>query len=226
MVKYVSSPNISDAEATRLVTLIFSAYSFAQFGTNIVWGRLSDRFGRRPVMLFGLAAVLGSTIGFAFSRSIISMFVFRIAAGVLSGNIVITRTMIGDMVHGRENKARAFAWNQTAYQVGTVAGPFLGGYLVQPCAQVLNLCQGGRFALLQEYPFALPNLLIAFLVASSLVVAYFYLEEVSNWLPASAFLGGGKLTDTSPLSKRSLTHPLVVKHLLFLDKAATSHFGP
>ncbi|KAJ9144483.1 Major facilitator superfamily transporter multidrug resistance [Pleurostoma richardsiae] len=176
MVKF-ASPNLSDTEATRYVTLVFSVYSFAQFGTNIIWGRISDRIGRRPVMLFGLVGILASTIAFAFSTSVSSIFVSRIAAGLLSGNIVITRTMIGDMVHGRENKARAFAWNQTAYQIGTVVGPIIGGYLVEPCTQFPSICSRGRMALFEAYPFALPNIIIAGLIATSLVVAYFFMEE-------------------------------------------------
>ncbi|OAA58427.1 major facilitator superfamily transporter multidrug resistance [Niveomyces insectorum RCEF 264] len=196
MVKHASPPRMTDGEVTQLVTLIFSAYSLAQFGTNIVWGRISDRVGRRPVMLFGLTGVLISTLGFAFSTSVASMFVFRIAAGLLSGNVVITRTMIGDMVHGRENKARAFAWNQTAYQVGIVVGPFIGGYLVEPCVQVPGLCRGGRFALLQAYPFALPNLVIAGLLVVSLCVAYFHLAE--SLIPATKFHTSSD-DETSPL---------------------------
>jgi MFS family permease len=114
MVKF-ASPNLSDTEATRYVTLVFSVYSFAQFGTNIIWGRISDRIGRRPVMLFGLVGILASTIAFAFSTSVSSIFVSRIAAGLLSGNIVITRTMIGDMVHGRENKGGRTATTKVSY---------------------------------------------------------------------------------------------------------------
>ena len=97
-------PEARDADATRYVTIIYSAYAFAQFATNILWGRLSDLIGRRPVMLLGLVSVLIGTVGLGFSQSIASILVFRMIPGLLSGNVVITRTMIGDMVHGRENK--------------------------------------------------------------------------------------------------------------------------
>jgi len=74
--------------------------------------------------------------------------------------------------------ARAFAWNQTAYQIGTVVGPIIGGYLVEPCTQFPSICSRGRMALFEAYPFALPNIIIAGLIATSLVVAYFFMEEV------------------------------------------------
>ena len=103
MVKSIK-PTASDAEIARTLTLIFSSYSFAQFGTNLLWGRISDRIGRRPVILLGLASTCLNMLGFAFSRSIAAMFAFRILAGLLSGNIVIIRTVIGEIVRGRENK--------------------------------------------------------------------------------------------------------------------------
>ncbi|EPE04129.1 mfs transporter [Ophiostoma piceae UAMH 11346] len=151
MVRHVSSPDLSDGEATRLVTLIFSAYAMAQFSTNILWGRLSDRIGRRPVLLFGLAGVFVSTVALAFSSSVPLIFVSRIAAGLLCGNIVITRTMIGDMVHGRENKSRAFAWNQTVYQIGTVVGPFIGGFFVQPFSREIKASHSPRRNIATSY---------------------------------------------------------------------------
>lgn len=103
MVRFLS-PELSDVEATKRVTLLYSVYAFAQFGTNILWGRLSDRIGRRPTILFGLVGVFIGTFGFALSTSVSALFVFRLAAGLLSGNVVITRAIIGDMIRDRENK--------------------------------------------------------------------------------------------------------------------------
>ncbi|KAL7626140.1 hypothetical protein AAE478_002910 [Parahypoxylon ruwenzoriense] len=170
MVQHVGGSELrdNDAEATRIVTLLFAAYAGAQFATNMFWGRMSDSFGRRPVMLFGLAAILVGTIGFGFSRSIPAMFVFRIVPGLLCGNVVIVRTIIGEITRGRENKAKAFAWNQTAYQIGTVVGPMIGGYLSQPCDRFSHLCKHQRFPFLQAFPFALPNLVISLSIALSL----------------------------------------------------------
>ncbi|KAL1862868.1 hypothetical protein VTK73DRAFT_6596 [Phialemonium thermophilum] len=199
MVKYVA-PALSDAQATRHVTLIFSAYSFAQFATNILWGRLSDKIGRRPVMLFGLAGILVSTLGLAFSTSIAAIFVFRTLAGLLSGNVVITRTMIGDMVHGRENKARAFAWNQTAYQIGYVVGPMVGGYLVQPCSQFPGICDRPPMTIFESLPFALPNLVISVLVAASFLIAYFFINETLN---LTGYAAKGCISEESSLLQDS-----------------------
>lgn len=108
MVQHVGGKRLrdDDAEATRMVTLLLAAYSGAQFATNMLWGRMSDSVGRRPVMLFGLASVLVGTIGFGFSNSISAMFVFRIIPGFLSGNTVIVRTIIGEITRGRDHKGR------------------------------------------------------------------------------------------------------------------------
>lgn len=103
MVKNIK-PTVSDNEVAQILTWIFSAYSFAQFATNLLWGRISDRIGRRPVVLIGLASTCVSMLGFGLSRSISAMLFFRVMAGCMSGNIVIIRTVIGEIVHGRENK--------------------------------------------------------------------------------------------------------------------------
>ncbi|KAM5369002.1 hypothetical protein ACJZ2D_009205 [Fusarium nematophilum] len=93
----------------------------------------------------------------------------------MSGNIVTVRTAIGEIMQGRENKARAFIWNQTVYQVGSVLGPLVGGYLAQPCHRYPGVCNAN--SLLDAYPFALPNLLLSTMAALSLVAGFFYIEE-------------------------------------------------
>lgn len=57
-------------------------------------------------MLLGLAAITVCTLGFGFADSLAAVLVFRIAAGLLSGNVVIVRTIIGEAVHGQENKGK------------------------------------------------------------------------------------------------------------------------
>lgn len=105
MVQHVA-PELSESEAARYLTIVYSAYALSQFATNFAWGRISDRVGRRAVMLLGLAAITVCTLGFGFADSLAAVLVFRIAAGLLSGNVVIVRTIIGEAVHGQENKGK------------------------------------------------------------------------------------------------------------------------
>ncbi|EEU41255.1 uncharacterized protein NECHADRAFT_83480 [Fusarium vanettenii 77-13-4] len=191
-------PTANDNEVAQILTLIFSAYSFAQFATNLLWGRVSDSIGRRPVVLIGLASTCVSMLGLGLSRSIPAMFVFRVMAGSLSGNIVIVRTVIGEIVHGRENKARAFVWNQTVYQVGSVLGPLVGGYLAQPCRQFPEMCDAN--SLLYTYPFALPNLALSAMAALSFAVAFFLVEESLEKPDDRKIMGGEDDESTALLS--------------------------
>ncbi|KAI1774383.1 major facilitator superfamily domain-containing protein [Hypoxylon cercidicola] len=197
MVQHVGDKSLreDDAEATRIVTLLFAAYAGAQFITNMFWGRISDLVGRRPVMLLGLASTFVGTFGFGFSQSIPAMFFFRIVPGLLSGNVVIVRTIIGEITRGRENKATAFAWNQTAFQIGYVVGPIFGGYLSQPCNKFPYICEEQRFPFLRAFPFALPNLVISMLSALSLIGGYLFIEESLDTEP--------RLTTTNISSERS-----------------------
>lgn len=105
MVKNIK-PTASDNQIAQTLAILFSAYSFAQFATNLLWGHISDRIGRRPVFLIGLASTCLSLLGFGLSPSILGMLVFRMTAGLMSGNIVVVRSIIGEIVRRRENKGK------------------------------------------------------------------------------------------------------------------------
>ncbi|UPK95769.1 hypothetical protein LCI18_006704 [Fusarium solani-melongenae] len=191
MVKDIK-PTANDNEVAQILTLIFSAYSFAQFATNLLWGRMSDSIGRRPLVLIGLASTCVSMLGLGLSRSIPAVFVFRVMAGSLSGNIVIVRTVIGEIVHGRENKGMEDYYGP----VGSVLGPLIGGYLAQPCRQFSEMCDAN--SLLYTYPFALPNLALSAMAALSFAVAFFYVEE-SLEKPDNGKIMGGEDAETTAL---------------------------
>ena len=72
--------------------------------------------------------------------------------------------------------ARAFVWNQTVYQAGSVLGPLIGGYLAQPCQRFSGFCSAG--SLLDAYPFALPNLVLCTVTAMSFITGFFFIQEV------------------------------------------------
>lgn len=196
MIKDIA-PELSNAQATSFLTIVYSTYSFAQFGTNLAWGRISDYIGRRPAMLCGLAAITIGSFGLAFAQNKAAVLLFRLIPGLLSGNVVIVRTMIGDIVHTPQHRgmspgcslayslaltistARAFAWNQTVYQTGYVLGPLLGGYLARPCFQYKGLCKAGYYGLFERFPYSGPNLVIAVVGLISFSIALLFMKEVS-----------------------------------------------
>jgi multidrug resistance protein len=111
------------------VGLLMTIYSAAQFVAAPLWGRLSDRVGRRPVLLATLA---GSTVSYALAAvapSLAFLFVARFLGGVAGGNISAAQAYVAD-VTAPEERARGMGLIGAAFGIGFVLGPALGGALV------------------------------------------------------------------------------------------------
>jgi MFS family permease len=111
-----------------VATLPGAVFSIAQFVFIPIWGRLSDRVGRRPVLLWSVAA---SAIGMAilgFAPTLAWLFVARIWSGVATGNIAVAQAYIAD-VTPPDKRARGMAIVGIAFGLGFIFGPFIGGEL-------------------------------------------------------------------------------------------------
>lgn len=108
---------------------LLASYSIAQFLLAPLWGRLSDKVGRRPIILIGL---LGSTIAFTlfgFATTMLGLFIARIAAGGFTAATLPTaRAYIADSTTD-ENRTNAFALIGVAFGLGFAFGPAIGGLL-------------------------------------------------------------------------------------------------
>jgi multidrug resistance protein len=110
------------------VTLLSTCYSLAQFIFAPILGRLSDRVGRKPVLLYSL---IGSSIAFYLfgaAQSVWLLFVSRIADGISGGNIATAQAYIAD-VTTKENRARGMGIIGAAFGMGFILGPAIGGLL-------------------------------------------------------------------------------------------------
>ena len=111
------------------VGLLISLYSFAQFLFAPFWGRLSDVFGRKPVILCGLAGVACSHIFFAFSTNLTALFLSRFLAGFFGGNISTAMAYIADVTEKKE-RSKNMGLIGMAFGLGFTVGPALGGLCV------------------------------------------------------------------------------------------------
>jgi DHA1 family tetracycline resistance protein-like MFS transporter len=110
------------------VGLLSTSYSLMQFIFTPVWGRLSDRHGRRPMILLSLA---GSCIGFlifGLAHSLLFLFIGRMVAGIAGAIIPTTNAYIAD-VTTPETRAKGMGMVGAAFGLGFILGPAIGGFL-------------------------------------------------------------------------------------------------
>jgi len=110
------------------VGLLMAIYSAAQFISAPFWGRLSDRIGRRPVLLGTIFAASLSYIWLGFADSLIMLFAARAVGGLMAGNISTAFAYAADMTT-KENRAKGMGMIGAAFSIGFILGPALGGIL-------------------------------------------------------------------------------------------------
>jgi DHA1 family tetracycline resistance protein-like MFS transporter len=110
------------------VGAVVGVYSIMQFFFAPVWGRLSDRVGRRPVLLISLTASTTGYLLFAFTRSLTVLFVSRVIAGVGGANIGTAQAYIADSTTP-ENRAKGMGLIGAAFGLGFILGPPMSGIL-------------------------------------------------------------------------------------------------
>jgi multidrug resistance protein len=114
----------------RMVGLLFASYSIMQLIFSPVLGRLSDKYGRRPVLLL---SIIGTGIGFlilGLAKTVLMLFVGRILDGITGGNISTAQAYIADITT-KENRAKGMGLIGAAFGLGFIFGPAIGGILSQ-----------------------------------------------------------------------------------------------
>ena len=146
------------------VGAVVGIYSIMQFFFAPVWGRLSDRIGRRPVILISLTASCLGYFLFAFSRSLFLLFASRVIAGVGGANIGTAQAYIADTTT-TEERAKGMGLIGAAFGMGFILGPPLSGVLAHVGAK-----QGWAGNLL-------PGIVAGALSLTALLIATFVLGE-------------------------------------------------
>jgi len=196
------------AQAT-VVGLLMSSYSLAQFIFAPIWGRVSDRVGRRPILLLGLCGSVAGFTLFGLAGTLSLLFVGRVLMGIFGGTIPTAQAAVADVTEPHD-RARGMGLIGAAIGLGFILGPALGGVLS-------NLSSVVRVELFERNPYALPCLASAALAALNLVAAAFFLPES---LPAEGRgAPGGRLSRMQQLgqglSDRRL-RLLVLVYFLFM----------
>ena len=111
------------------VGLLTGVYALMQLIFAPLWGRWSDRIGRRPLILIGIAGYVVAQVMFGLSTSLWLLYAARIVGGILSSaTFPVSAAYVVDMTT-KEERSRGMAWLGTAASLGVVVGPALGGLL-------------------------------------------------------------------------------------------------
>ncbi len=115
------------ATATQ-IGMLMAIYSFFQFVFSPFWGSLSDRIGRRPVILISLFGGALSYVWFAFAQALWMLFAARALAGLFGGNISTAHAYIADITD-EKNRSKGMGLLGAAFGLGFIFGPLIGGLL-------------------------------------------------------------------------------------------------
>ena len=170
----IESFNVPKTKVAYWAGITSAVFSLSQCLTGIIWGRMSDMFGRKPAILAGMICAMTTSVIFGFSTTLPWAIVARALAGLGNGNVGIIRTTVAEMVPEKELQPRAFSVMPLVWTIGSIFGPAFGGALVHPAERHPELFGGNAF--LKRYPFALPNLVACAFFLIGLMTGILFLK--------------------------------------------------
>ena len=181
-------PSASRVSIATHVGIVVAAFPATQAFTSVLWGMVADspHIGRKRVLVIGLLGTAIGSIGYGLSLSWQAAMFWRGFSGVLNGNVGVMRTMISEIIREKKYQSRAFLLMPMCFNIGTVIGPTLGGWLADPVKTYPGAFGpgsifGGEEGVwwMQKWPYALPNFVSATFLVSAACWVIFGLDEVS-----------------------------------------------
>ena len=214
----------NEEDASFYSGLLISAFSLAEAVMGMYWGGVSDRIGRKPVLLLGCVGTMISMVMVGLSSNIWFALAGRAVGGLLNGNIGVIQTMVAELVtkpeHERESPfprppesgrppgkganvaAIAYSIMPFVWSIGTILGPFIGGTFADPHDGFPNAFP--ETSIFARLPYLLPNLICAGLLLISIVLGYLLLEETHpDMQPRVLFPADTYVSDETPLLETS-----------------------
>ncbi|CEH13446.1 mfs general substrate transporter [Ceraceosorus bombacis] len=194
-------PDVPKDQIGYYAGLVESLFAVVQFLTGMVWGSLSDRIGRKPVLLIGLAGTFVSVNAFGLAKSFPAMILARAINGLMNGNIAVIKSVLGELTDD-SNQARAFTFLPLMFAIGSIIGPAIGGTLSDPANTFPHWF--GRSQFLKSYPYWLPCGVAGLLNLFGLLVGFLFLQET---LPSKVKAAAAKRSADAASASASLSSP-------------------
>ena len=154
---YVESFHVSGI----VVTSLFAVFALFSFFSAPILGMLSDRIGRRPVLIISLASTALGWLIFAFSKTIFGLFLGRIIDGSAAGNISTAQNYLVDIAKDDKERSKNLGLIGAVFGIGFIIGPLVGGVL-----SGINM--------------KLPFIVVGVMATINTIMAYFFLPETNH----------------------------------------------
>ena len=177
------------------IGLIVSVFSFCQLFASPITGKLSDRFGRKPLFLLSQLSTLAGFLLLGFATTAILLIVARLTDGLLGSNMTVSQAYISDITEPR-HRTRVYGYSSGVFGAGLIFGPFIGGVL-------------------SRIDYSVPMFFAAAVTLVSIVLVLLFLPETVTEKPDKLSLG---FDDVIPVNdvKRFAKTPNVRNSLLML----------
>ncbi|CAD6582288.1 MAG: hypothetical protein TREMPRED_003255 [Tremellales sp. Tagirdzhanova-0007] len=153
--------------------VVESIFSITQLLTVFHWGTLSDRIGRKPVLVMGCVGSAISAVSLGLSRSFVAIVISRCLSGIMNGNIAVLKSIMGE-ISDETNESRAFSFFPLCLNIGILIASSIGGTFgdARSFPKLLS-----ALPFLKTFPYLLPNFLASLFPIAAAVAAILYLKE-------------------------------------------------
>jgi len=167
----------SDKDTGYYAGIIASSLFVGRFIGGYFWGYVTDKYGRRPVLLVSASLTYFSTLFFGFSTNLYFAVTARFLQGLFNGVIVCGRAAFAEICDDT-NQAIGVSLIFAAWNAAIVLGPALGGFLAHPTRKFPSVFGKGAIGkFFRKFEYLLPSIVISFCLLMSIIAVFFTFEE-------------------------------------------------
>lgn len=171
-------PGLTQESAGTYAGILSGSFMIGRLFSAYPWGMISDRYGRKFVLLFSTASSAILVVAFGFSFSFPFAVCIRFFTGICNGTMIAARVSVTELAKGNHDlEARGMGLVMSMVGFGMLIGPAIGGVLSEPVTQHPDIDFGRYEDLLLKFPFLLPNLIGGLLCTLSTLQIIFSVEE-------------------------------------------------
>lgn len=156
------------------IGMLTSSYPLFQLIFVVLWGRLSDKYGRKPIIILGLLGFMAMQLLTGLATSLTMLYIARILGGIFSSSVIpVSNAYLSDIT-SKKRRTKVMAWSGVAISSGVIFGPVLGGFLSQT-----NFHYELSLGILHLNRFSVPFLVVSIIGALVLVIVWKWLANTS-----------------------------------------------